>query len=213
MKQFILVTLLLQTVFYLQGQIYMEPYAGFQMDMNNTSPHFKQVNSGIQISFKSKGSYELAMQLQHSWPLSYKSADSAFTPNPALPLYVNASKKIQPSSTSFAVMHRVAVAGKNTAHTLYAVLGTGVVYQKIKVSYTYDKTNYSILNPDKTMDRINVYAGIGILYIQQLKKGRFFAELDFNTPPVGPKIKYPSSFKFMAPAALNAGYSFKIKNK
>lgn len=213
MKRFILVTLLLQTVCFLQAQIYMEPFAGFQLDANNTNPRFKQVNSGIQFGFKSKGTHELVFQLQHSWPVAFISSDSAFTANTALPLYVNAAKKIQPSSFSAAVMNRFAVAGGNTENTLYVVLTTGVVYQKIKVNYTYDKSNYSILNPDKTQERTRAYFGFGILYMRQLKKGRFFTELDFNTPPVGPKIKYPSTFKFMAPAALNIGYSFKISNK
>ncbi len=213
MKQFILVILVLQTAFYVQGQIYMEPYTGFQMDLNNNNTHFKQINSGVQFSFKSKGAYELVLQLQHSWPLTYNASDSAFTPNPSLPVYVNAPKKIQPSSSSFAVMHRIAVAGKNAANTFYAVLSTGLVYQKIKVSYAYDKTNYSIINPDKTQERTRGYFGLGVLYVRQLQKGRFFAEMDFNTPPIGPKIKYPSTFKFMAPAALNIGYSFKISNK
>jgi hypothetical protein len=213
MKQVVLVILLLQTAFCVKAQIYMEPYTGFQMDLNNTDPHFKQINSGVQFSFKSKGTYELVLQLQHSWPLTYNSSDSAFTPNPSLPVFVNAPKKIQPSSSSFAVMHRIVVAGKNTPNTFYAIISTGLVYQKMKVTYTYDKANYSILNPDKTQERTRGYFGFGILYMRQLQKGRFFTELDFNTPPIGPKIKYPSTFKFMAPAALNIGYSFKISNK
>jgi hypothetical protein len=213
MKSLITALLLLLLAVNLHAQIYIEPFGGFQLDVNNTDPHFKQINSGLQFSFKSKGTYEVVFQFLRSWPVAFNSADSAFTANTALPLYTNAAKKIQPSSLSAAVMNRFAVAGAGTRNTFYVVLSTGLVYQKMNVSYTYDKTNYSILNPDKTQERTRAYFGFGMLYMRQLKKGRFFTEMDFNTPPVGPKIKYPSSFKFMAPAAFNIGYSFKIKNK
>lgn len=193
------------------SQVFLEPVTGFQYDMNNTTLHFKQVNSGLQCSFKSRGSYELVLQMLHSWPLATAAADSAFTTNPSLPLYAPADEKIRPSSSSFAVMHRIAVAGKKSVNSLYVVITTGVVYQQMKVSYSYDKAHYSILNPDKTQERTNIYGGIGLLFMHQLKKGRFFAAIDFNTPPAGPKINYPSSFKFMAPAACNIGYSFMIK--
>ena len=104
--------LLLQAVFYGKGQIYIEPYTGFRFDLNNTHPHFKQINTGLQFSFKSKGTYELALRLQHSWPAAFTSSDSAFTPVASLPLYVNASKKILPSASSFTLMHRIAVMAK-----------------------------------------------------------------------------------------------------
>ncbi|MFN8252732.1 MAG: hypothetical protein U0V75_12745 [Ferruginibacter sp.] len=207
--------LLLLQVFVLAGysQVYLEPFTGFQFDMNNTSPHFKQVNTGLSCSFKSRGSYELVLQLNHSLPLAVTSSDSAFTTNLSLPLYAAAKEKINPSSTSFALVHRIAITGKKSVNTLYATISIGVVYQELRVSYAYDKANYSILNPDKTQNRSNIYGGVGLLFIHQLKKNRLFAEIAFNTPPAGPKIKYPSSFKFMAPAALNLGYSFTIKNK
>jgi hypothetical protein len=196
-----------------QSQTYLDPYTGFQLDLNNTHSGFKQLNTGVNISFKGKYSHELALQLQHSLPFSAKSSDVAFTANPSLPLSVNAAKKIQPSSTSFAIVNRIPVAGKKTVNTFYVLITAGAVYQNIKVTYNYDKVNYVILNPDKSLNKIGPYLGAGCMYIYTMKTGRFFTALNFNTPAAGAKTKFPSSFKFMAPASVTAGYSIIIKER
>lgn len=196
-----------------KAQTYLEPYLGFQMDLNNTNHKFKQLNTGLQVSFKSKGTYEFALQAQYGLPITEKSAAAAYTSSPSLPVMANAAKKIKPAYASFAVQNRIAVAGGKTANTFYVVLGAGVAYQNIKVRYSYDKTNYVVLNPDKTLAVTGTYMAGGFMYIHKLQQGRIFAALNFNTPALGATTKYPSSFKFMAPASISAGYSIIINNK
>lgn len=194
------------------AQIYIEPIAGYQVDLNNTQK-FKQINSGVQFSFKKSNRYELLMLLQRSWPVKAVSNDSAFTANPALPVYTNAEKTIRPSISSFSIGHRIKIAGKNSANIFSIILYTGVACQKFGISYNYDKNNYSILNPDKTLDKIGFVIGESLEYMRLVENGRIFFQVNIFTPPSGKRINYPATFKFMAPLAFNAGYSLQIQNK
>jgi hypothetical protein len=90
---------------------------------------------------------------------------------------------------------------------------TGFLYQKMDVDYQYDKTNYIVLNPDKTSEVAGLFLSGGLEYMRQLKTGRLFAELNFSTPPVTGKRSYPYSFNTMAPFSINFGYSILLKNR
>lgn len=194
-----------------KAQVYLEPFIGYQTDLNSND--FKQVNTGLQCSFKKSKGYEFVLQIQESWAIPFIAADSSFTPNPALPVYASAKKTIRPKASSFSVGHRFVVAGKKTANIFSILFNTGITYQNIKVSYQYDKSNYTILNPDKTQSRLGLYISGGSEYMRLLTNGRIFFQLNVATPPFGKKIKYPSSFYFMAPLAINIGYAVAIKNK
>jgi hypothetical protein len=89
---------------------------------------------------------------------------------------------------------------------------TGVMIQKTTVNYTYDKTNYIVLNPDQTRSFTGPFFSAGLEYMREIKGGRLFAELNFSTPPAV-KQSYPSSFGPAAPASLNIGYSIKISKR
>ncbi len=191
------------------AQVYIEPIAGYQLDINNKD--FKQINSAVQIAFKKNNRYEFILAAQVSWPLSYVSGDSAFTANSSLPVYAPAEKTILPGSFSFSAGHRIVLAGRNSANKLSLLINTGFTAQKIKVRYAYDKNNYTILNPDQTQQRVNIYVSGGLEYMHLLKSGRLFFQINIASPPAGKQIKYPSSFKFMAPLNFNAGYSIPIK--
>jgi hypothetical protein len=195
---------------YCVAQFYIEPVIGYQIDLNNKN-RFEQINSAVQCSFKKSKNYEFVLQLQKSWPLPFFSNDSSFSQNPALPVYANAKKTIRPASSLFAIGHRITVTGKNSSNIFLVVLYTGITSQKIQVSYQYDKSNYTILNPDQTQERVGIIFSGGLEYMRLLKNGRLFIQLNFVTEPVGKKIKYPSSFDFIAPLSLNAGYSIPIK--
>lgn len=195
-----------------KAQIYLEPIVGYQNGLNN-SGHFSQINSAIQFSFipsRKKGS-PFSLQFQKSWPLAYHAVDSSFSLNPSLPLYSPAKKTIKASNYSFSVSKHFKIYGNQPTGTFNIVLGVGVTHQHILVEYDYDKSNYTVLNPDQTQDITNYFLSGGVEYIKTLKVGRVFAQINFSTR--GGKNSYPTSFGFMAPITLNIGYSILIKNK
>jgi hypothetical protein len=193
------------------AQFYIEPVIGYQIDMNQSG--FKQINSAVQFTFKKSSGYEFILLVQKSWALSHVSNDSAFTANPSLPLYTDAQKTILPGSFSFSAGHRIVLAGKNSVNKLSLLVNTGLTAQQIKVSYRYDKNNYTLLNPDETQKRLSVFISGGVEYMRLLKTGRLFFQINVSSPPAGRAFKYPSSFQLMAPINLSAGYSIPIKKK
>jgi hypothetical protein len=212
MKQIItlVITVILFTV-YGTAQVYIEPVIGYQTDLNNKKS-FQQINSAVQLAYKVSKYYGLVVQLQKGWALASTAADFAFSANPALPVTIAAKKTMRPSALSFTIGHRITVAGKNSANIFSVILYSGVTAQKIAVTYEYDKNNYTILNPDQTQKRISGIFSGGVEYMRLLKIGRLFAQFIAASEPVGKKIKYPSSFDFMAPMAFNIGYSIPVKN-
>jgi hypothetical protein len=215
MKKKLLPLLLFTTILLYKttvSQMYIEPIVGFQNDVNNHF-HFSQINTAVQFSYKFKRNYELSFQLQRSWPLSYHTADSSFTLTPSLPLYAPAQKTIKASNQSIAIINRFNVLGRKPKSTLNILAGVGVTRQDILVNYQYDKNNYTILNPDETQKPSGLFLSGGLEYLRDLKYGRIFAQIIIATQPSSKKINYPSSFVYMAPLCLNAGYSFSIKTK
>ena len=194
------------------AQSYFEPIIGYQIDINNHG-RFTQINSGIQAAFSKGRNYELVVRIQKSWGSSYRSMDSSFTANPSLPLYAKANKTIVPQTWYFSVDHRFKLKSGNNKNQFSFLLLTGLMAQKLTVNYQYDKDNYTILNPNLTQKRTNLFVGAGVEYMRLIKENRLFIQLTVSSPPAGNPIKYPSSFSFMAPLAFNAGYSILIKKK
>lgn len=192
------------------AQFYIEPVAGFQLDVNNPNS-FKQVNTAVQSAFRKSRHYEIILLLQKTWPVTYTSQDSAFSTNPALPVYAHAKKTICAASFSLAVGHRLTIIGGKTNGVFSVLLYSGLNIQRFAVAYQYDKTNYTILNPDRTLNIDGFFISGGLEYLRLLKKGRLFTQLIVATPPAR-QLKYPASFGLMAPFSLNAGYSIMIKN-
>lgn len=194
------------------AQIYIEPILGYQVDINNHS-RFTQFNTGVQATFNKGKNYELVFRIQKSLGISYRSMDSSFTANPSLPLYSVANKTIIPGVCYFSIDHRFKLNRNKNKNQFSFLLLTGLTAQKITVTYQYDKENYTILNPDLTQKWTNLFVGAGIEYMRLIKENRLFIQLTISSPAAGSKIKYPSSFSFMAPLAFNAGYSILIKKK
>ena len=48
------------------------------------------------------------------------------------------------------------------------------MYQKIKVNYQYDKSNYIVLNPDETEEQTGLYVSTGLEYMRQLQYRQVF---------------------------------------
>jgi hypothetical protein len=192
------------------GQVYIEPFAGYQKDLNNRNFHL--LNTGVQLAYTKSRRYEMIFQLQKSWPTGGNSSDSSFTVNPNLPLYSAAVKQTRPWAITAAFGNRLKILGDNK-NGLNIKLYAGFVYQRIGVRYQYDKANYIILNPDKTLQAAGVFLSGGLEYMWQLPGGRFFAEINFCTPPATGKLSYPYSFNLMAPLSVNIGYSIQLKKK
>ena len=208
------ITLIISILFFYKchAQFYIEPIVGFQQDLNKGSK-LKQINSAINVSWKIGHKLELILQGQRSWPIAYKSSDAAFTTNPALPVSAVANKKISPSVLSLLVGQRTKIWGRATKNSIFFNCYLGVSNQKIKVDYSsYDKTNYTILNPDKSVNETGLYLSGGIDYMRQLKFGRIFTQL-MAGGFVHNEVKYPNSFNFLAPFTFNVGYSIPIFKK
>lgn len=192
-------------------KVFLEPLGGYQIDINDSKTHL--INSGLQLAFVfKKQKYEMLLQVQRSWPQNSHYADSAFTVNPNFPLYAAAAKTLSASSFSFAVGHRIKIAGRETSNSFFVKAFTGITDQKTTIAYQYDKSNYIILNPDQTIEHTGVYLSGGFEYMRKFAHSRFFAELNFSSPPSG-TIKYPSTFNLVAPISLNVGYSIQLSKR
>ena len=203
----ILIVVLLPAISFCQ--FYLEPFLGYQKDMNNFKTNL--LNTGIQFAYKIK-KYEILFQLQKDWPGIRHGVDSSFTLNTSLPLYSPASKEISISSFACAIGNRVKMIGKNLGSCLFIKLYTGVMIEKANITYSYDKSNYTILNPDQTQDVTGFFVSIGLEYMWQFSNGRIFCDLNFSTPPWA-KLNYPSSYNLLAPVSFNVGYSFQVSKK
>ena len=193
------------------GQFYVEPIVGYQHDLNKGSK-LKQINSALNISWKVGRTLEVILQVQRSWPIAYKSSDAAFTTNPTLPVSAAANKRISPSALSLLAGQRTKIVGRATNNSLFFICYVGVSNQKIKVDYSYDKNNYTILNPDKSVNETGLYLSGGLEYMRNLKFGRIFTQL-LAGGFIHEDINYPNSFKFLVPFSFNAGYSIPIFKK
>ncbi len=211
-KILLLSTSLILTALSLIAQKYATPYLGYQADLNNDA-RFRQVNPGCQFSFGQKSGNEFSIQLQYALPLVNASNDSSFTTNPNLPVYSAAKKTIKPATSSISLGGLIKIAGKNSANQFFIILSGGVAYQHIAVSYSLDKTNYTVLNPDKTQNLLGIFISGGIAYTHQLVNGRIVFQMLSSTPLLMRKISYPSSFKPLAPLAFNIGYSIPLKKQ
>jgi len=194
------------------AQTYIEPIAGFQTDISNKAK-FQQINLGVQFSFKTNQCYELIVRVQRSSGLAYHSNDSSFTANNALPLYTNAAKTIHPSAWYLSLDQRFILNSGNKKYGFAVLLLAGITAQKITVHYQYDKVNYTILNPDQTQKITTLFVGTGIEYMRLIDDNRFFIQLTINAPLASLTTTYPSSFSYLAPLAVNVGYSYLIKKK
>ncbi|MEP6749285.1 MAG: hypothetical protein ABJB86_16240 [Bacteroidota bacterium] len=206
----LLLVFVLPKAFFAQ-KVFLEPFGGYQIDINNSKTRL--VNSGLQLAFVfKKQKYEILLQVQRSWPQSARYTDSAFTVNPNLPLYTAAPKTLSASSFSFAVGHRIKIAGRKTNNSFFVKAFTGITDQKTTVAYQYDKSNYIILNPDQTIEHAGIYVSGGFEYMRKFAHSRFFAELNFSSPPSG-TIKYSASFNLVAPVSFNVGYSIQLSKR
>jgi hypothetical protein len=191
------------------AQAYIEPGLGLVRDLNNKNGNY--VSPQLQFAFKMGKFYTMLVQVQKSWQLGQnKTADSAFTTNMALPLFSPAQKSLNTSYGAICIGNRFKVAGFHSNSSYYISLYTGIGLQKTTVKYSYDKANYTVLNPDETSDYIGLNLGMGLGYMHAFKKNRLLVELKITSPPIGDKKNYPNSYNLVAPLSLNVYYSIKL---
>jgi hypothetical protein len=204
---FLLSLLLVQNAF---AQFSLEPYFGYQKDINNSRYHFSQVNTGLQFSYALSKSSDLLLQIQASWPNTTNRTDSLFTTNPALPLYFTADNTIKPRSWYFGIGQRFNLKEWQHKHTLYGVYYTGINLQKITVHHPQAKDDYTILNPDQSSQKTGPYLSGGIGYKRSITGGQLLAQLTLSTEPLGKDGPAYATYNFLAPLALNVIYSIKL---
>jgi len=195
------------------AQFYLEPIAGYALDVNNSNG-FKMFNTALQFAYKQNKHSEIFVRLQLCSPLSnHKSVDSSFTTDQSLPLYSPARKTIKPSMFTAAFGNRIRLNGSNKRYVISIMFFGGYSNQKIKVSYEYDRKNYTILNPDKTMEKDGFFLGGGFEYMRIIGNGRLLFQMNISSVPITEQTKnYPNSFHdFMTPIAFNLGYSIPLK--
>ena len=193
------------------AQFYIEPTTGYKFSTGTTEPKFKMLNTGFQLAWKYTSHYELLLQLQYSWPISSNAVDSAFTLNPSLPINILVPFAVKPSISSIAIGHRFKITTNKSPDILSILLYTGVAFQQIKVSYQYNKSDYILLNPLQTQQRIGLFLSTGLEYMRQLENGRVFFQALIATPSSGRNKPPPPSLAFKAIISLNAGYSIMLK--
>ncbi len=191
------------------AQTYIEPIVGYQIDINKNSK-FHEAGLGLQAAFRLRKSYELIAKIERSIGFHVHGSDPSFTTNISLPLYTSAAKTIKPAVWYISVDHRFILNPQNKKELFSILLHTGLTFQKITVSYQYDKSNYTILNPDQTQKANSLFIGTGFEYMRLYKYDRLFVQLTIDTAPAANSF---SSFSFIAPLALHVGYSIAINKK
>ena len=197
------------------AQLYIEPIVGGQISLNNTDKNFFQVNVGLQLAIHKDRFYEMLIRAMAGLPVSSTiDAAKAYTANPSLPISADVSTSIKPYTYSFALGHRITINSRKTQkNNVFLIIFTGFVNERIAVHYAYDKSNYTILNPQISLGRVSVFASAGLEYMKQLANGRLFANILIATPPIGKKTSNLSTFTFIIPLSVNVGYSIPLSKK
>ncbi|CAN5721848.1 hypothetical protein BH11BAC3_BH11BAC3_38810 [soil metagenome] len=211
-----IVPLLLLALFsgaYCNAQFSMEPYTGYQHDLNNHNKGFNQYNTGLQLVWKLQRRYEFLFLLQGSLPFYRAGIDSVYTTNPSLPVALKTPNSYRPKCLYIAAGQRFKITNPNSSNALFVLINLGICYQSITVRHNYDKVNYVILNPDITVHRIGPYISTGLRFMHATGNGGIFAEAVISSPPAGGKEKDYFTYNFLAPLAFNVGYSISLSKK
>jgi hypothetical protein len=212
LKIYLIILLFLFSV-QLFAQKYIEPILGIQYNQKTADAveiNIKQITLGAQICFAIRKYYENGFQINVGLPIPFKSYDSSFSLNPGLPFYNRVDKSLSIFSSTVNFFQNFKLISFTEKDKLFFQLNIGFTYQKLSVDYTYDKTNYVILNPDKDLQKAGLYIGIGLQYLHELKNGRIFLQGSVNSPPLVKRNDYPTIYKGLLNPVIAAGYSIKL---
>lgn len=217
MKQKILfISFLLSFTAKVFSQKFIEPVVGIVTNKkvsNGIEVNLKQITVALQICNAHKKKYENGFKLDVGLPITFKGNDISYTLNPALPLNKTADKSVKKTSVSLTFFQNFKLFSITKNDNFSFLLNTGASYHKINVKYDYDKTNYVVLNPDKTFQQSGIYLGMGFQYLYALKQGRIFLQSVLNFPLITKKNNYPTSYKGLFSPTINVGYSIPLNKK
>jgi hypothetical protein len=216
MKKYILLFIigcLFQNI--INAQKYIEPIIGYQnnfLNINDTKKNgiLNQAYIGLSFSNKKREQYEYAFNLSSGIPITKKIVDSSFTLNIGLPLFSPAYKYTSFFSLSASFVQKYKFIDFSEKDKLIFLFGLGFTYQSIMINYEYDKINYVILNPDKSIRKFGLHTSFGIQYLHYLKKGRIFIQSEIESPIFTKKTKYYTNLKAILPLRYSLGYSIEI---
>ena len=191
----------------------IEPYIGLGLDVNNKTP-LTQLNIGLQYPVISNAGYQLVIGLRGAIPIgAYAGTDVAYSPDPLLPLSINAGYETKFYSIGLTVGNRFKLISWADKNTISLFVNAGVIRHNIKVQHdSYDKESYTILNPHKTIKKEGAFLGGGVQYKYKLNSGHLFFQVDIFSPPIIRK-RHSYSYENPVPLSFNAGYIFEFKKR
>jgi hypothetical protein len=206
-------------IFSAYSQSCFESFLGYRANENgqtkdDTRPTLRQIHFGANYITPKKNNYENGYRINIALPFANNFVfDSSYTLNTNLPLNAPAKKTVQVYSFSASFIRKYLLFRVRKKNELNFLVNAGIAYQKIKVSYEYDKKNYLILNPVKTINSFGILLGFGLRYARVIKGNKIFIESVTDIPILTSKNKYPSPLKIIFPVGFNIGYSIALKNK
>lgn len=208
-------TLLLFSPFMAKAQNTIEPYMGYSIDLGNERT-LSQVNIGLQYPVITHRVYQMLIGVRGGFPLNKHSRnDAAYTSEPSLPLSVTIGYEAKWYSCAISLGHRFRLISWADKNTISSFVNAGVAYQSISVNHDgYNKDEYTVLNPHRSLKKAGVFIGGGIQYRRELGMGAIFLQPEVSSPPLVESLNN-YNYKLPVPFAISIGYTvgFKKRNK
>lgn len=209
-------SLLLSTVFilfsssYVFAQNFFAFSSGISVDIGNEG-RFKHIPLSLQYGTLNSKAGALIVKAEIGLPLVNKSHDMAYTAESGLPQEIAVQKNISSYYTSAMVGYRFYLNRQAPNKFFIDLLPLGIGWQYFEVRYkNYDNTNYEVLNPDISVDKIGVFATGGAGYLSN----HFLFQLHIQSPILTSRQEYKLSFESHANLQLTIGYRLNLpKNK
>ncbi len=181
---------------------------GISIDVNNNAYTFYHIPVTLEWMGNVKKSFLL--KLDYDIPFHATVTDYAYTLNNSLPASIALRKKIIPYIFDISIGWRIHLFTNKQNNKFYLdLLPIGLSNQNIHVVYSgYDKNNYSILNPDESLNKGGFFISAGFVYSAHLKGNNLMVMLYLQSPPATRRGDYAVSYRFCAPLQLTVGYDF-----
>ena len=191
------------------AQKYIEPIVGYQVSPKENYI-FSQLNAGVQWVLLTKKRKPFFLKIMASLPIANRSLDTAYTTNITFPVLSQVKKVIKPLGFEMSIGKRFIIPPTGKYNKCSFILLAGIAYQRLQVENNFDKKNYELLNPDRTISRFGGLVCFQFEYMRILKNGRLFIQTGISSSPISKRKSNQNSFKFLVPIAFNLGYSIKI---
>jgi len=200
--------------FLCRAQHTIEPYIGYNVDVNNKGA-FSQFNIGLQYPMINKPTYQMLIGARVGLPLNRQAGVSAaYTFDQTLPLRTDVDYTTQWHAYSILFENRFRVASwANHKNNISLIINIGFTHQRISAKHgSYNRDKYTILNPQRTATTTGAFVGSGIQYKRATPAGHFFLQLNFASPPIAKRL---DSYYYNSPASLGLymGYIINFKKR